>query len=396
MGYRIQATSINVARAVYALNWFNIAPGLKYIASDFRFQIIQLGIITTAFYIGLSTFQMVGGLLSGRIGNKNTAVLGIAILGVSVITTGLSGNLFELFVSRLFAGIGSALFFSPALGLLADIVPKGSYSFYVGMFNGSFNLGGGVGIIGWALLDQVYGWRAPLVLAGIIMLSIALENLVVLRKFGRVAGNSNNLVKRARVVLKGSEIWLLPVIAMSAIFSETVIGQLFVYYAEVHMHYSPNLAGSLGTVYLLIGFFGGTMGGYIFGKIRRKIMMFVASALILSVLTAMVPLTSSYVLLFVLMMALGIMTVNGFSMLYTIIIEKTKDRGMISFALSFVNFLQIAVGAFSPALFSVLSFYHGYVVSWVTLGILGAASASAGILMRGEIEKEARISSTNI
>ncbi|MCL4335920.1 MAG: MFS transporter, partial [Candidatus Thermoplasmatota archaeon] len=178
MGYRIQATSINVARAVYALNWFNIAPGLKYIASDFRFQIIQLGIITTAFYIGLSTFQMVGGLLSGRIGNKNTAVLGIAILGVSVITTGLSGNLFELFVSRLFAGIGSALFFSPALGLLADIVPKGSYSFYVGMFNGSFNLGGGVGIIGWALLDQVYGWRAPLVLAGIIMLSIALENLV--------------------------------------------------------------------------------------------------------------------------------------------------------------------------------------------------------------------------
>ena len=129
MGYRIQATSINVARAVYALNWFNIAPGLKYIASDFQFQIIQLGIITTAFYIGLSTFQMVGGLLSGRIGNKNTAVLGITILGVSVIATGLSGNLPELFVSRLFAGMDRRFFSLPPLACLQISSRRGATVF---------------------------------------------------------------------------------------------------------------------------------------------------------------------------------------------------------------------------------------------------------------------------
>ena len=28
MGYRLKATSVHVARALYALNWFDVAPGL--------------------------------------------------------------------------------------------------------------------------------------------------------------------------------------------------------------------------------------------------------------------------------------------------------------------------------------------------------------------------------
>ena len=89
VGYRFQAGSINASRAVYALNWFNIAPGLTYISHDLKLQLVQLGVITTAFYIGLSTFQMVGGLLASRIGNRFTSVLGISILGASVVLTGM-------------------------------------------------------------------------------------------------------------------------------------------------------------------------------------------------------------------------------------------------------------------------------------------------------------------
>ena len=388
VGYRIQAGSINASRAVYALNWFNIAPGLRYISADLGLQIVQLGIITTAFYIGLSAFQMVGGLLSPRIGNRNTSVLGISILGISVMATGLSNNLIELFSFRLFAGIGSAMFFSPALGLLADIVPRKSYSFYVGLFNGSFNLGGGLGIFGWNFLDQYLGWRIPLYIAGAIMLALALENMVVLKDYKPDPSNRLHIFRRAKDVLRKPYIWVLPVIALAGILTETVIGQLFVYYAEVHLNFSENLASSLGTIYLLVGFFGGAMGGYIFGRVKKRISMFILSVVLMSGLTVVLAFPTNYYILLALIIALGLLTVNSLSMLYTLVVERAQDRGMVSFSLSFVNFIQNVIGAFSPTMFSLIAFYQGYVNSWIILGLVGLGCATLGLTLRSELSSE--------
>lgn len=396
MGYRIQAGSINASRAVYALNWFNIAPGLKYISSDLNLQIVQLGIITTAFYIGLSTFQMVGGLLASRIGNRNTSVLGLTILGVSVIATGLSMNLVQLFMFRLLAGVGSAMFFSPALGLLADIVPRKSYSFYVGLFNGSFNLGGGMGIIGWNFLDQAFGWRLPLFFAGGIMLFLAAENLAVLWGYRPDPANRMNIFRRAKDVLRKPMIWILPVIALAGILTETVLGQLFVYYAETSLHFSENLASSLGTIYLVVGFFGGALGGYIFGTARKRITMFLSSTVILSLLTVLLAFISDYYLLLVLVILLGLLTVNSLSMLYTLVVERAEDRGMVSFSLAFVNFVQNIIGAFSPTVFSVIAFYQGYTTSWVTIGAIGLGCALLGLTLKSELRSELRPSQLKI
>lgn len=396
MGYRIQAGSINASRAVYALNWFNIAPGLTYISSDLGLQIVQLGIITTAFYIGLSTFQMVGGLLASRIGNRNTSVLGITILGISVILTGLSMNLIELFTFRLFAGIGSAMFFSPALGLLADLVPRKSYSFYVGLFNGSFNLGGGMGIIGWNFLDQALGWRTPLFIAGGIMLFLAAENMVVLWNYRPDPSNRLNIFRRAKDVLRKPLIWILPVIALAGILTETILGQLFVYYAVTHLQFSENLASSLGTIYLVVGFAGGALGGFLFGTVRRRITMFLISTILLSLLTILIAFTSSYLVLLALVISLGILTVNSLSMLYTLVVERAEDRGMVSFSLAFVNFVQNIIGAFSPTVFSIIAFYQGFTTSWVVIGAIGLACAFLGFTLRSELKSELRPSQLKI
>lgn len=396
MGYRVQAGSINASRAVYALNWFNVAPGLTYISHDLNLQLVQLGVITTAFYIGLSTFQMVGGLLASRIGNRYTSVLGISILGAAVVLTGFSQNLLELFTFRLFAGIGSALFFSPALGLLADIVPREKYSFHVGLFNGFFNLGGGMGIIGWNFLDQAFGWRPPLFFAGAVMLFLAAENLYVLRSYKPDPKNRVNLFRRAGDVLRIPIIWLLPIIALAGILTETIIGQLFVYYAETHLHLAADLASSLGTIYLMVGFMGGALGGYIFGVVRRRIILFLSSTILLAMLTIAVAFVQQFYVLVALMAILGILTVNSLSMLYTLVVERTPDRGMVSFSLSFVNFIQNIFGAFSPAVFTLIAYYSGFVSSWIFVGALGLACASAGFYMRSEMRGKPKVTEINV
>ncbi|MCL5988931.1 MAG: MFS transporter [Candidatus Thermoplasmatota archaeon] len=389
MDYRIQTSSINASRALYALNWFNIAPGLSYIAHDFNIEIVQLGAMTTAFYVGLALFQMVGGLLASKIGNRNTAIFGIMVLGAAVMFTGLSQNLVELISSRFFAGLGSAFFFSPALGLVSEIVPQEKYAFHVGLFNGSFNLGGGIGVIGWSFLDSAYGWRSPLIMAGALLIAVAIENWFVLRGVNPL-NSSMNIGKRAWKVFKNREIWIFSIVAISAILSETIIGNLFVYYTEKYLHYGSPEASSLGSIFLLIGFVGGILGGYVFGKTRRKFISFLIVSVIVAVMTAMIPLSGSYYYLLALMILLGIFTVNGFSMLYSLIVLRTTDRGMVSFSLSIVNFIQNIIGSATPFFFGVMSHYYGYPISWETIGIIGIFCTFLIIPVRIEFWKERR------
>ena len=381
MNYRVRSASINLSRAVYALNWFNIAPGLSYISANFDIKIVALGIMTTSFYVGLALFQMVGGILASRIGNVTTSIAGITILGISVVGTALSQNLADLVVSRFFAGLGSALFFSPALGLLHQIVPRETYGFHVGLFNGSFNIGAGIGIIGWNVLDSILGWRTPLDIAGIIMIVVAAENVLVLRGLNVKPGRFRDTTAGARKILSRRNIWILPIMALSGILSETVVGQLLVYYLETQIGFSSQYASILDMLFLLLGFAGGVLGGYVFARNRHQIGQFIAVILMSALLVILLGYSRTFIEILIEVSLLGIVTVNSLSILYTISSRNIQDPGMVSFSLSFVNFVQNIIGAFSPTLFGIFAKSLGYSISWSLIGVIGIAGLITFIML---------------
>ena len=366
-----QIGTINMARAVYALNWFNIAPGLADIASSLNLKIVDLGVITTGFYIGLAPFQIAGGVIASKIGNRITSFMGLLILGSFVIASGLSNSLIDLFIARLFEGIGSSLFFSPALSMLSEIVPDNTRSFHIGLFNGSFNIGGGIGILGWTYLDSVYSWRFPLELAGVIMIAVAILNFAMVSGIPQSHRSQVPLAKRVNTAIRTKILWILPLAALIGILAETITGQLFVYYAEVHLGMASSLASILGTAFLLFGFAGGTLGGYLYGRSTRKNPIFVGSMVLTGMMVILIPFFSDFMILLVVMAVLGIMTVAVLSILYVKVVEVTKDKSMVSFNLSFINFVQNVFGSLSPFFFTVLVLYYGYGFSWVTVGFSG-------------------------
>lgn len=366
-----QIGTINMARAVYALNWFNIAPGLADIASSLNLKIVDLGVITTGFYIGLAPFQIAGGVIASKIGNRITSFMGLLILGSFVIASGLSNSLIDLFIARLFEGIGSSLFFSPALSMLSEIVPDNTRSFHIGLFNGSFNIGGGIGILGWTYLDSVYSWRFPLELAGVIMIAVAILNFAMVSGIPQSHRSQVPLAKRVNTAIRTKILWILPLAALIGILAETITGQLFVYYAEVHLGMASSLASILGTAFLLFGFAGGTLGGYLYGRSTRKNPIFVGSMVLTGMMVILIPFFSDFMILLAVMAVLGIMTVAVLSILYVKVVEVTKDKSMVSFNLSFINFVQNVFGSLSPFFFTVLVLYYGYGFSWVTVGFSG-------------------------
>lgn len=370
MNYRFQAASINAARAVYALNWFDIAPGLKYIAQSLGLQIVQLGIVTTSFYIGLASFQLFGGYFASRIGNRRTETLGLIILGLSVMGSGLAPDLWVLIFTRVMAGFGAAFFFSPALGMLAEIVPDEKYSFYVGTFNGSFNIGAAVGVLGWVYVDEILGWRIGLVIGGLLTIALALENHLVLRGVVVHTTRGRDILTKIRITLKERAMWLLPVVGIGSMVAETIMGQFFVYYSEQSLNFSPFLSGSLGSIFLVVGFLGGIIGGYQYGRTRHKNATFIGVLILTGILVMAIPFLKFPASIAIVAAVLGLVVVDGFSILYTIAAKFAPDKSMISFSMAFVNFMQQAIGATFPFIFTAVVYFSGYTASWLVMGAI--------------------------
>ncbi len=371
MGYLFKASSINLARAIYALNWFDIAPGLSYISTDLGLKIVQLGIATTFFYVGLAPFQLVGGALASRIGSRKVAFIGLVMLGLGAIASGFSKNLLDLSASRFIAGWGSAFFFSPGLAILRDISPPDSYPLQVGIYNGVFGLGAGIGALGWVFVDKAIGWQLGLIAGGLLIIAVAMENFIVLRGDEEAKAESIGLSSKIFTIVRNKYLWFIAIGTLAATFVETIGGQFLVLFGEKYMGINRIDSGFIDGLFLMIGFLGGVVGGHLLSKAKIR-MPFVYTILIVASITFMaVPFARNLVLLTAIVAVCGFSVQSGFSALYVLAVPRIKDNAMIPFALSFVNFIGIAVGSVSPFAFTLIVNGIGPAYGWIILGIVG-------------------------
>ena len=142
--------SLILGRVVYAINWVNLAVVFSLVASEFQQDISGLGVVTAAFYIGIGAFQIPGGILAAKKGPRLTVMYGTTIASFSALLTGFAKNLAEIAVLRFIVGAGMALVFAPAVVLVIRLLRKGSEGLGVGTYNSAFNLGGVIGLSGWA------------------------------------------------------------------------------------------------------------------------------------------------------------------------------------------------------------------------------------------------------
>lgn len=377
LGYFLKAGSIHFSRAVYSLNWFVMAPSLSYISDTLNLNVTQLGIITAGFYVGLAVFQLIGGILASRIGNARIATLGLAILGGSTVISGISPNLPILIVSRISAGAGAALFFSPGIGALSNIVPQDKFGTHVGIYNGAFNVGAGIGIIGWAILDKDVGWRFALVVSGLMALFMAIENAGVLRGIHEKISSAVDIPRKIAEVSRIPDIWILSIAGFSSIIAETLIGQFFVYYGKTFAGMTTFTASLLAGISMIVGIAGGVLAGKHIQRVSRKSLVFFLIMLTGGIALALIPFTRNAYLLLLILSAEGLLVVAGFSVLYTMVSMEVTDRSMVSFSLALTNTIQLAFSVAIPVIFTFLVSYfnNNYTYAWVLSGVIASGTS---------------------
>lgn len=143
-----------------------VAPTLPLYARSFGVGYDAVGLLVSSFAFTRLLFDLVGGAIIDRFGERKSAATGIVVVGISSVLTGLAPT-FPLAVGfRAAGGGGSAVLFAALYSYLLKVVPKERMGRTLSVFYGSFNVGIVAGGPIGGLIAQAFGLASPLFVYG--------------------------------------------------------------------------------------------------------------------------------------------------------------------------------------------------------------------------------------
>lgn len=357
--------SVLSSRIVYTVNWFNISPALPFIASELRIDQPSIGVLTSSFLLGAGIFQIPAGVLSARWGPKNTSQMGMLVLSISGVGEGLSPNFPILFMCRFLLGLGAALFFAPAIGVLTPLFKAEEEGFVLGLYNAMFNVGGGLGLFAWALLIQVWNWRLGLILGGVIGLVLVATGQLVLPR-DQVSRQPPGSM---RLAFKNRNIMLIAFGIIGIWGGIFTTSQLLPKFLNDVYQVPTGEAGLIASLIMFSAIFGGPIGGRVSDRVRRRKVFILLPGFGVALGLALIGPSQPYQLWF-LIPAIGFLDAMVFATQYASASQYPEvGHEYAPLAISVMNSAQI-LGSFGvPIAFALL----GYSLGWYFLGLLAAA-----------------------
>ncbi len=362
--------SVLTSRVIYTINWFNIAPLLGatgLIALQLNVDLPSQGVLTSSFLLGAGIFQIPAGIVSARWGPKNTSQLGMLILSLSGIGEGLSPNFAALLASRFLLGVGAALFFAPAIGILTPLFREEEEGLVLGLYNSCFNIGGAIGLFGWVLVTDLIGWQGGLVLGGLIgVISVLIGQVVIPRD--KVLPRTQR--RSMRPVFKNRNIWLIAFGVLGlwgAIFSSSTFLEA---YTKDTFGISAYISGLMASLIMFASIFGGPVGGHLSDRFRRRKIFILLPGILVSVGLILFGISQPIELWFLIPLV-GFLDAIVFSTMYASA-SQYPDVGheYAPLGISIINSVQI-LGSFPiPIIFTLLVNAYGqnYTPGWFFMG----------------------------
>jgi len=378
-----RATAALIAMRVgYAYNWFDVGPALPQIGSTFGVGPAQWGLLVAGFLVGAGLLQVPAGLLARRYGARSVSLAGVALLAVSGAACGAAPSFAALFALRLVAGVGAALFFSPAISLVATLYPEGHRGVPVGTFSSAFSLGGALGIVGTALLIPPLGWQLSLVVGGALLgVTTVVGLFAVPSSVGRAPPRPTTPRPTIPAALRFRGVWAVGIAFVGFEGATFATGQFIVPWGESIEGWSIALAGAVGMVFVLPSVIGGPVGGRVSERYRNHRTQFLVATLVAAGVLAALPwvgLTGA--------IAIGLVFSFSYGFVYAVMYViphfwREVPSSEVPLAIGLLNSIQLAGGAGVSALFGAIVAAQGYAVAWKALVLLVLATLAALVLL---------------
>jgi multidrug resistance protein len=138
-----------------------VSPILPQYARTFGVSITMVGLLITVFAVARIIVDIPAGRLTNTIGRRPILIVGPLIQVVSSIGCGLAVNYWMLLSFRFIQGIGSAMYTTAAMVMLADISTPANRGRLMSYYQGSLLLGSGLGPVLGGFIAQYLGLSAP-------------------------------------------------------------------------------------------------------------------------------------------------------------------------------------------------------------------------------------------
>ena len=407
------------ARVLYAINWFNISSVFYLILIDFKQDISMLGIITASFLVGIGVFQVPAGILAAKYNPKKIALSGIMMLSIASLLSGLATEPSQMVILRFLVGVGMAFFFGPSVILISSFLGKGSEGLGVGILNSAHSLGGIIGLFGWIIVAETVGWRASLIIGGIVGVVSGLFLVYEMRKNKEKgerkkkdddddAGglpshhlkshlkNSTNQydeeedtqqqpnfkikLSDLKIVLINKSMILVGLSLLGVQIGWNLVSTFIILYLKNDLHASASTAGLIGGLAMLCNVIFAPIFGRLYDGITKRspyrnhgLLLLIICSAIISVNITLFSLANVNVIVFSTIL-IGIFASGGFVVPYAkareIVKKQLHQPQYETLAVSFVNGLSLFGAFWVPFVFSITVIYFGYPLAWVIGGII--------------------------
>lgn len=134
----------------------------------------QLGLMRgLSFALFYSTLGVPIAMLADRANRTWIMTIALALWSAMTAVCGLAQNFWQMFMARLFVGVGEAGGVAPAYSLLADYYPPESRARAMAAYSFGIPIGSAVGIIFGGVIATLIDWRAAFVIVGVLGLALA-------------------------------------------------------------------------------------------------------------------------------------------------------------------------------------------------------------------------------
>ncbi|MEY9964258.1 MFS family permease [Streptacidiphilus sp. MAP12-16] len=234
------------------------------------------GVVALA--VGVLTFPM--SLLADRWGRVRSLVLAATLWSVATLGCAVSASYGQLFVGRLFVGIGEAAYGSVGIAVVLSVFPVAKRATLSGAFIAGGAFGSVLGVAIGGFVGQYLGWRWAFGSMGIFGLVLAAVFALVVTEKRLAPGQAATAADRAEAApLRG----LLPQLFSSVSVLSAYVGsglQLFIpgaliawlpSYFNRYYHLPTAKAGAVAGIFALLIGVGMIGGGMVSDRISRTV-----------------------------------------------------------------------------------------------------------------------------
>jgi MFS transporter, Spinster family, sphingosine-1-phosphate transporter len=265
-----------------ALSFFNyldrmvMAILVEPIKRDLGLSDTQMGLVSG---FAFALLYAVLGLPLARIADRRSrvALVSVSLVLWSAMTalTGMARNFLELFMARVAVGVGEAGCMPASHSLIGDLYPAQRRALAISIFQAGGYLGQSLGLALAGAAAQFWGWRAAVVLAGLLGVPLALIVFFTVREPPRSEAHSQVSREPLRETLRALGttrpfVHIVLGVAVAAFGSYGMAQWIPAYFVRLHGLSLTEVGLYSGATAAFGAVLGTVFGGYVVSRLSRR------------------------------------------------------------------------------------------------------------------------------